>query len=94
MKIYIHQEEQFMDMNGRMGIKVCFLLLFNQLMILTQTLPGSKIQMQINWQQVKMLDQSVKSQDSGYRCDGSISYDTCMYTAVTKVTIVDYLVHI
>ena len=45
---------------------------------------GTRIQTQINWQQVKMLDQSVKSQQSGYRCNGSQPYDDCMYDAVKK----------
>ena len=53
--------------------------------ISTQAKPGTKIQMQLNWQHVKMLDQSVKSQQSGYKCNGSLPYDTCMYRAVIKV---------
>ena len=49
-----------------------------------QVMLGTRIQTQINWQQVKMLDQSVKSQQSGYRCNGSKPYDDCMYDAVKK----------
>jgi len=49
-----------------------------------KTLPNMKTQMQINWLHVKMLDQSLKSQESGFKCNGSVPYDTCMYAAVTK----------
>ena len=41
--------------------------------------------MQLNWLHVKMLDQSMKSKESGYKCNGSVPYDTCMYDAVIKV---------
>ena len=53
---------------------------------LKQILPNTKIQMQLNWLHVKMLDQSMKSKESGYKCNGSVPYDTCMYEAVIKVT--------
>ena len=48
-------------------------------------MPNTKIQMQLNWLHVKMLDQSLKSQESGFKCNGSVPYDTCMYAAVTEV---------
>ena len=48
-------------------------------------MPNTKTQMQINWLHVKMLDQALKSQQSGFKCNGSIPYDTCMYEAVTNV---------
>ena len=44
-----------------------------------------KTQMQLSWLHIKMLDQSVKTQENGYRCNGSVPYDTCIYSAVTKV---------
>ena len=50
---------------------------------------GTKIQMQVSWEQVKMLDKSFKStpfkSNNGYKCDATIIYDTCMYAAVRKV---------
>ena len=52
-----------------------------------QSMPHMKTQMQLSWLHMKMLDQSVKTQENVYRCNGSVPYDTCMYSALTKVCI-------
>ena len=43
--------------------------------------------MQVNWPHMKMLDKSLKSEESGFTCTESVQYDACMYSAVTQVTI-------
>ena len=43
-----------------------------------------KTQMQLSWIHIKMLDQSVKSQASGYKCNSSNTYDSCIYSTVTN----------
>ena len=87
VKIYIHHEGQFLDLNGRMGIKVIIvmLLILNILIFVVKSVPNTRVQMQLSWLHVKMLDQSMKSQQSDYKCNGSVPYDTCMYAAVIKV---------
>ena len=52
----------------------------------TQIPSNTKTQVQVDWLDVKMLDNSMKAPASGYRCDDSSSYDDCMYGAVTKVS--------
>ena len=44
--------------------------------------------MQVNWHHIKMLDKSLKSEESGFTCNESVQYDACMYSAVTQVSIV------
>ena len=86
VKIYIHHEGQFLDLNGRMGIKVIFVMfILNILICVVKSVPNTRVQMQLSWLHVKMLDQSMKSQQSDYKCNGSVPYDTCMYAAVIKV---------
>ena len=51
----------------------------------TQIPSNTKTQVQVDWLDVKMLDNSMKAPAGGYRCDDSSSYDDCMYGAVTKV---------
>ena len=86
VKIYIHHEGQFLDLNGRMGIKVTIDIMFilHIVIFIVKSVPNTRVQMQLSWLHVKMLDQSMKSQQSGYKCNGSVPYDTCMYDAVMK----------
>jgi len=72
VKVYLHHKGTFLDLNGKMGTKV---------------MRGTRVQMPINWEQVKMLDQSIKSQQSGYKCKASVPYDKCMYAAVIKAMV-------